>query len=161
MTGLIESYSVILIAFTCMVLQHSTVFSHTPSTPPPTLHCCCWCVCGCYVTFLVVPQVEEHLRIPCPTQNWIVGDKLVTTGNLMKKLCDYGIKKDSKEPPLYLYVVHPKKANVSREDLMRVGVTRATTAHSSQGPGVCLCVCACVCVCVMCVYVCKVCVYVC
>ncbi|KAL5467158.1 hypothetical protein EMCRGX_G031350 [Ephydatia muelleri] len=81
------------------------------------------------------PEVEEHLRIPCATQNWIVGDKLVTTANLMKKLCDYGIKKDSKEPPLYLYVVHPKKANVSREDLMRVGVTRTTTAHSSQGPG--------------------------
>ncbi|KAL5467151.1 hypothetical protein EMCRGX_G031343 [Ephydatia muelleri] len=73
--------------------------------------------------------VEEQLRIPCATQNWIVGNKLVTTGNLMKKLCDYGIKKDSKEPPLYLYVVHPKKANVSREDLMRVGITQTTAAH--------------------------------
>ena len=87
--------------------------------------------------------MEEQLRIPCATQNWIVGDKLVSTSNLEKKLADYGIKKDSKEPPLYLYVVHPKKACVSKEELLRVGITQPLAVQSdtsqpgiSQGPGV-------------------------
>ena len=56
--------------------------------------------------------------IPKASQNWIIGDKLIMTKeDGSKKLEDFDIRAEEVDNiPIYIYVMHAKKANVPKEE---------------------------------------------
>ena len=66
---------------------------------------------------LTLPQVQVKFYIPKASQNWIIGDNLVTPNDLQKTLGELGVKGQFvNEVKVFMYVMHPRKANVPKED---------------------------------------------
>ena len=82
--------------------------------------------------------------IPKASQNWIIGDTLVISkDDLQKTLKDFGISGDSvchSQVKVYMYVMHTKKANVSKEEFEMVRARQIQQRKEQQGqstPGRC------------------------
>jgi len=71
-----------------------------------------------YSLYLLQQMVESSFHIPRVAQNWIIGPKLVkSAADLQRTLKDYEITGVAGKAKVYLYVMHVKKANVSKEEV--------------------------------------------
>lgn len=79
--------------------------------------------------------------IPKASQNWIIGKHLVTSNDLQKSLKDLGVSGEViSEVKVFMYVMHPKKANVPKEEFEGIRARQMQQKKQQQGqaaPGGC------------------------
>jgi hypothetical protein len=72
--------------------------------------------------------------IPKASQNWIIGENLVTSSDLQKSLKDLGVTGDLiNEVKVFMYVMHPKKANVPKEEFEGIRARQMQQKKQQQG----------------------------
>ncbi len=74
--------------------------------------------------------------IPKASQNWIIGDMLVSPSDIHKTLKDYKVSGEFvSEVKVFMYVKHAKKAQVPKEELESIRNTQVAQRERLQGQG--------------------------